>query len=938
MQGQSIKCHLNGKLIHDVKNGTHKAGGIGLGSWSTQVEYKDVSVTTLDGKKLYGGDRTEIIEAALKELGSAGDDLRKEFKALRRRSVRPGHKRWRALYAKVTEFRDALRTAREDIGKIDLPGARSALEKAASGRSERGRTWARTNIARLSAYEKRLNEIKAALATGGKVDVRALVEITAFVKGIMALRGKMFVPDCPPIAFIRRKDYGRRGTNATMLGRGTSIGSSICIYDPARPEKGVKTIFDSRDGFIFDMSPSYDARRLVFSYREKVRDGKDSFHIWEIRVDGRGLRQLTKGRYHDASPIYLPDGRICFSSTRVEAFSMCQNFLAASLFVVDRDGRNLHRIEYNTLCAITPYVLDDGSILFSRWEYQDKNIFCIQGLWTINPDGTRLQLFHGNTLTVPNSVYGARQIPGTRKVVATMAAHHHVPIGAICVIDRSIGLENPKAMVSITPEVPYRPTLGRNWRDRNWGPGDRLYRWGFGDAWPIDKEWFVVIYGGPQHGGPGRYRLFLLNEKGEKVPLYEDPNLSCFNPVPLAPRPLPHVIPGKAPHDHKKGEGTFFLYDVYQGLVNKGVKRGQVKALRVMSAVPKKYNTEGPRYHDHYPLVGYGTYYVKYCHGTVPVHEDGSAYFTAPAGVELYFQALDETGKEIRRMGTVTQITAGETQSCIGCHESRFSAPPMGPSIGRRLEKGPDKITPPPWGAGNVDFVKHVQPVLDKYCVKCHSGPKPPKDVDLSNDKTRFFSIGYKSLIDRRLVDYYYIHDAPTGNFPPFSSGSWVSALTKRIESGHSKVNMDAESRRRIYTWIDANIPYYATWDMSRPHTQGGRDTWNRIKHGRRIEPEPWFQDFMKMYRKVVRKRGPGHTDINLTHPEWSRVLVHNLAKSAGGLADDRKAAFKSKTDPNYVAMLASIEAGKKALLARPRVDMPGAKPIAQQRDFGKTY
>jgi hypothetical protein len=723
-----------------------------------------------------------------------------------------------------------------------------------------------------------------------------------------------------------------------MLGRGTSVGSTICIYDPAHPEKGVKTVLDNKDGFVFDMSPSYDARKLLFSYRENVRDGKDSFHIWEIGVDGTGLRQITKGRYHDASPMYLPDGRICFSSTRVESFSVCQNFLAASLFVVDADGRNLHRIEYNTLCAVTPYVLDDGSILFTRWEYQDKNIFCVQGLWTINPDGTRLQLFHGNTFTVPNSVYGARQIPGTRKVVATMAAHHHVPVGAICTIDRSIGFENPKAMVNITPEVPYRPTVGRGWKDINWRPGDRLYSWGYGDPWPVDEEWFLVTYGGPRRGGPGRYRLFLLNEKSDKELLYEDPKLSCFNPVPLEARPVPHALPGSAPMEHAKGEGYFFLYDVYQGLLDKGVKRGQVKALRVMSALPKKYNTEGPRYHDHYPIVGYGTYYVKHCYGTVPVYEDGSAYFRAPAGVELYFQALDETGKEVRRMGTVTQITAGETQSCIGCHEPRFAAAPRKAGAMARLAKGPDEITPPSWGAGTVDFVKHVQPVLDKYCIKCHSGAKPPKDVNLSNDKTRFFSIGYKSLIDRKMVDYFYINKAPTGNFPPLATGSWVSRLTKMIESKHSKVDMDGESRRRIYTWIDANVPYYGMWDMSRPHTQGGRDTWHKIAGGRRIVAEPWYAELMKALKAARVPTRIANTDVNLTHPEWSRVLVRSLAKSAGGTADDRGARFKSEADPKYRAVLAAIEKGKAALLARPRVDMPGAKPIPQQRDFGKTY
>jgi hypothetical protein len=399
------------------------------------------------------------------------------------------------------------------------------------------------------------------------------------------------------------------------------------------------------------------------------------------------------------------------------------------------------------------------------------------------------------------------------------------------------------------------------------------------------------------------------------------------------------------------GQGTFFVADIYGGLLGKGVKRGQIKALRIMSQVPKKYNTEGPRYHDHYPVVGYGSYYVKYYYGTVPVYEDGTAYFKAPAGVELYFIAIDSDGKEVRRMGTVTQITDGETQSCIGCHESRSSAPPARPATMARLRREPDSITPPPWGAGAVDFVQHVQPVLDRYCIECHSGRRPDGRIDLTGDKSRLFSMGYKSLIDRGFVEYYYINTGPTGNFQPLQSGSWVSRLTELIESEHAGVKMDDESRRRIYLWIDSNVPYYSTWDMSRPYTMGGRDTWALDKK----TMAPWYLEFEEVFEvncafcHGARNNKTGrskidHTWINLTRPELSRALNAHLSEEAGGLGltkkkhDQDPPRFEDRNDPIYLAMLEAIRKGKEALDARPRVDMPGATAIAQQRDFGKLY
>jgi len=195
---------------------------------------------------------------------------------------------------------------------------------------------------------------------------------------------KKMIAACPPIAFIRRASYGMRGTNAVMFAIRTGVGSAICVYDPRKPDAGAKTIFKTDKGFIFNMNPSYDAKKLVFSYKTENRQ---PFHIWQINVDGTGLKQLTRGRYHDVSPVYCPDGRIVFTSSRVESYSMCQNFLACGLHIMNADGSNLRRIDWTTLCTLSPAVLEDGSILCTRWEYQDKNIFGWEGLWTINPDG-----------------------------------------------------------------------------------------------------------------------------------------------------------------------------------------------------------------------------------------------------------------------------------------------------------------------------------------------------------------------------------------------------------------------------------------------------------------------------------------------------------------------------------------------------------------------
>ncbi len=771
-------------------------------------------------------------------------------------------------------------------------------------------------------------------------------------------RARKMVEACPRIAFIRRARYGMRGMQSVMFGQVTDKGSSICVYDPARPEDGARTIFETTDGFVFDMNPSYDGTRLVFSYKEAV---DQPFHIWETGVDGSGLRQLTRGPYHDVSPVYYPDGRIIFTSSRVESYSLCQNYLACALYAMKGDGSDMRRIDWTTLCTTTPAVLEDGSILCTRWEYQDKNIFGWGGLWTIKPNGRQLRLYHGNTFRVPNIVCGAREIPGTGTAIAVWTGHHRQPLGDLAIIDRKRGLETPESMWKITHVTPLEKDLasGKEWTKTGVGGtgADGGYGYAFADPFPFSGTYSLVSYGGER---PRRRDIYVLEHAtGETARLFES-DATCFNPVPLAPQRRPMPVAGDCPQE--PGQGVFLVEDVCRGLLEQGVESGMVKRLRIMSQSPKKYNTEGFRFSDHYPVIGQGSYYVKHNHGTVPVAADGSACFRAPANTELYFIALDEHGKEIQRMGSVTQITVGETSSCIGCHETRQTPPPAGADTMTRLRRPPDDITPPPWGAGPVDYVRQVQPILDRYCVKCHIGSRAGKGIDLTGDKTRFYSMSYESLLYGGHVAHYYINRGPNGVFPALSTGSWVSKLTRHLESNHGeqKVVVDDVSRRCIYAWIDANVPYYGTWEMSRPHTVGGRDAYARTlsEKGPVFAPQaggrnlseylPWvgrYNEFAAGSNGRVRRIYLGGSNrfrdrglINLTRPENSPVLLDLLPRSAGGRTDGEKAYFHDKDDPRYRELLGILEEARAGLQALPRIDMAGGKAIAQERNFGRVF
>ena len=250
--------------------------------------------------------------------------------------------------------------------------------------------------------------------------------------------------------------------------------------------------------------------------------------------------------------------------------------------------------------------------------------------------------------------------------------------------------------------------------------------------------------------------------------------------------------------------------------------------------------------------------------------------------------------------------------------------------------------------AGPIDFVRQVQPVLDAYCTECHSGVDPGGDpaggIDLSGDKTRHFNMAYDNLVQRSLVQFFYLTppQEETGTFRPLETGSYVSPIVELIEQKHADVDVDDESRRKLYAWIDANVPYYGTYEHTRPGTSGSRDAWAGT----------WSKQFGGIFTKYCASCHGGldmrhnrhSTWINLTHPEQSRVLGAPLAKSAGGLGlcqakeGKQPIRFAGKSDPIHSAMLRLITEGSRALRANPRVDMPGATPAPYKQDFGQLF
>jgi len=201
-------------------------------------------------------------------------------------------------------------------------------------------------------------------------------------------------------------------------------GGLYVLENPADPQAQhrVRPVIDATttntlgDGIYFDPSLSYDAKKLLFCYKGQATG---SSTIYEINIDGTGLRQITNldkngnpykgsgGGHHDVKPCYLPDGRIIFTSTRYSGLVPCANNGVAILHVMNADGSDIHTISVNNVTEFDPCVLPDGRILFGRWEYVDRNALVIQSLWTVLPDGRNETALYANNMVFPEAVLQA---------------------------------------------------------------------------------------------------------------------------------------------------------------------------------------------------------------------------------------------------------------------------------------------------------------------------------------------------------------------------------------------------------------------------------------------------------------------------------------------------------------------------------------------------
>jgi len=663
-------------------------------------------------------------------------------------------------------------------------------------------------------------------------------------------------------------------------------GGTLSVLKGLSPDGEVRNLAPARGrAALFRPDVSFDGKRVLFCM--KPEEDK-SFHIYEIGVDGRGLRQVTSGAYSDLDPVYLPDGGIAFLSSRANVYGGCAPWAPQHIMTrCDLSGKNIYLLSVASEPEYSASVLDDGRLIYTRWEYNDKALNRIQGLWTMNPDGSASSAYWGNQSVYPDHLGEARSVPGTSLVMFNGMGHHDMYRGCIGIIDNAKGLNFPHGVKKVTAEVPWpevgdgpvpTPSFVHNYHSSGaFG--------GYKSPYPLSPDLFLVSARSgnaraPSHRDRGRglFKLYLMDIYGNRELIYEGKH-NVLYAQPLRARQRPREPASLVARTAARSDGgvaaTGLLYssNVYEGMPES--VRGKGKYLRVLEAVQRTYTTgcvdgggtpfgsreckalDSPRLKNgnaHKRVVdtpwGDGAILagpaiaitsntrLKRALGTVPVAEDGSFYFEAPAGKALYFQLLDENNLVLQSMRSWVNLAPGERRGCVACHEGRPNTPTLKPFS--FAERQADSIKPPPWGVRTLSYLGDIQPIFDKHCATCHQGDgnaREKLDLTLRPDpKNRWGGVFPEPYITLTcggnavnnsasmrtptstkpmIAGNFFIWAEPYTTIPPMTKWSYRSPLINmHLHGKHNGVRLSIEEMEKLIVWVDTNCHFRSLRDV----------------------------------------------------------------------------------------------------------------------------
>lgn len=717
---------------------------------------------------------------------------------------------------------DAIQLAFEDMertfpGRFEAAKYRKALDTFK-------RLSADTSLAAGAEWETASAELRAALLSNPLLDEAKILLVKRDFKGNSART----VGSGESAGFVAANYF----SHASMRRR-TDWQNEVAVLSNIRSNTPtLATVYTPPETRLLrDIRLEFSAKKMLFS----SIDAAGRWAVYERPVEGGEVVQVTPSIYPDLDffdACYLPDGRIIVASTANYQGVPCLtgNEKVSSLYLLDRKTQQLRQLTFDQDHVNDPAVLNDGRILYQRWEYCDIPHYFARRRFVMNPDGTGQLALYGSGSWFPTAFRFVQPVPDHPTLLVGIISGHHDygDCGRMALLDPGLADSYP---------FRFRPTT------KEWGPtGSHLAI--TPDILPPEKCGFIQLipgYGQPVAGtvcddiiaghylkqrpelmthphplsrnyylvsmkpqaGNSLWGIYLVDVFDNMTLLAEVEGSGLFEPILLKPRKRPPVIPDRV--ELSKKTATLHIGDVYAGAGLNGVPRGTVKSLRIFAyhfgyykkAMFEFLGTQGP-------------WDGRRILGTTPVEADGSAECVIPANTPVSIQPVDAQGRAVQLMRSWVVGMPGERVSCGGCHEKRAETLPQQRTISS--QRGAKPLQPWYGAPRPFEFAFEVYPVLQKHCIGCHT--EPAKVGPKSKPSFATAESAYNTL-------HPYVHrpgpEADMAMLNPMEYHASTSPLIHLLAKGHHGVvlsDLPQEARERLYCWIDLNAPKRGTFDL----------------------------------------------------------------------------------------------------------------------------
>lgn len=573
--------------------------------------------------------------------------------------------------------------------------------------------------------------------------------------------------------------------------RGKGFNADIVELSNLRDEVQIRTIYKpDNTSSIADLKLHWDGDRAMFT--QTMSDNR--WNVFEVKLNNGDCKKLIDNpepdlEFYDGT--YLPDGRIIANSNIGYQGVPCVNGSdpVGNMVLYTPQSKNLRRLTFDQDANWNPVIMNNGRVMYTRWEYTDLTHYYTRIVMNMNPDGTEQKALYGSGAMFPNSTFDVQPLPGYASAfVGIISGHHGVArSGRLILFDPAKARKGAAGMLQ---EIPHRNRpIVEEVKDRL---VDGVWPQ-FIKPSPLNDTYFLVA---AKLDKNDLWGIYLVDKFDNVTCLHKMEGEGYISPIAVRKTVTPPAIPDRVKLDDK--QATVFIQDIYEGEGLKGIPRGTVKSLR-LHAYEYAYVQTQSDHNWHGIQSGWD---IKRMLGTVPVEEDGSVIFKIPANTPVSIQPLDKDGVAVQWMRSWLTGQPGEIVSCVGCHEDQNQI-----VIPKRViasQKAPHALTPPEGGTRSFTFDLEVQPILDRACIACHNGEGKAFDLRGGKKDGKGYGTSYLNL-------HPYVHrQGGEGDMVvlyPYEYHPNTSELVRLLKKGHYNVQLTDAEWRKIYNWIDYNAP-----------------------------------------------------------------------------------------------------------------------------------